>query len=677
MALLFVFTAVQQAVALSVHHNLKIRIYPQQNRLTGIDDMQVRPEGSTVLEFSLTEKASQVEAMINGKPAELITDRGRHRVLLPAGEGLGLIPVRVLYSAIFDDPVPMLPVSVDNPGYGVTATISEQGTLLLPGAGWYPQIAPGRSTYRVEIKAPEGILAVTAGRSLGHQTRNGFTVSTWDINHPVRGISLSAARYVVQEQSAGNLVAATYFFTESQHLTTRYLETTIQYLQLYEALFGPYPFAKFAVVENFFPTGYGFSSYTLLGSRVLRLPFIVRTSLGHEVAHCWWGNGVYVDYARGNWSEGLTTYVADYLFQEKASKETARRYRQQMLRNYASLVQPDNDFPLRSFQNRYSPATKTIGYDKGAMVFHMLREMIGERDFWGGLRDLYQERLFQVVSWSDIQTAFERRGKRSLQRFFNQWVFQAGAPLLKFEGVSAKRIDDSWKVRGRIVQRRPYYRFKADLLLETATQKIVKTVDLAGKVSAFEIHCRNEPLKLTFDPNVNIFRRLDSSEIPPSINSLKGASSVLVVLADGLQPGFRAVVDMLKASLGLKKADVVAENKVSEQKIAGNDILLIGLPRHQKLLSQITDKLMLDQEAFSLNGTSYHPHSDNFFGVFSHPFARDRVVAVFFPVSSPYAATVARKITHYGKYSYLAFSEGQNRDKGIWPVINSPLVYHW
>jgi hypothetical protein len=205
----------------------------------------------------------------------------------------------------------------------------------------------------------------------------------------------------------------------------------------------------------------------------------------------------------------------------------------------------------------------------------------------------------------------------------------------------------------------------------------MKTVDLAGKISAFEINCRNEPLKLTFDPDVNIFRRLDLSEIPPSINSLKGASSVLVVLADGLEPGFRAVVDMLKASLGLKQVDVMAESKLSEQKIAENDILLIGLPRHQKLLSPITDKLMLDQETFRLDSTSYHPHSDNFFGVFTHPFARDRVVAVFFPVSSPYAATVARKITHYGNYSYLAFSEGQNRDKGIWPIINSPLVYHW
>jgi hypothetical protein len=38
---------------------------------------------------------------------------------------------------------------------------------------------------------------------------------------------------------------------------------------------------------------------------------------------------------------------------------------------------------------------------------------------------------------------------------------------------------------------------------------------------------------------------------------------------------------------------------------------------------------------------------------------------------------VARKITHYGKYSYLAFQGGKNLDKGIWPVETSPLIYEW
>ena len=113
----------------------------------------------------------------------------------------------------------------------------------------------------------------------------------------------------------------TYFTGANRDLSSAYLDAAIRYLKLYSDLFGPYPFPKFAVVENFFPTGYGFPSYTLLGSSVLRLPFILSSSLGHEIAHCWWGNGVQVDYQSGNWSEALTTYVADYLYKEQASQE--------------------------------------------------------------------------------------------------------------------------------------------------------------------------------------------------------------------------------------------------------------------------------------------------------------------------------------------------------------------
>ena len=115
------------------------------------------------------------------------------------------------------------------------------------------------------------------------------------------------------------ITAATYLFFENRQLSPRYLQATQHYLKRYTNLFGDYPFDGFAVVENFFPTGYGFPSFTLLGSRVLRLPFIPDTSLRHEVAHCWWGNGVFVDPAEGNWCEGLTTYMADYLSKEEHS----------------------------------------------------------------------------------------------------------------------------------------------------------------------------------------------------------------------------------------------------------------------------------------------------------------------------------------------------------------------
>jgi len=59
----------------------------------------------------------------------------------------------------------------------------------------------------------------------------------------------------------------------------------------------------------------------------VRLPFIRTTSLGHEVLHNWWGNGVYVDWERGNWCEGLTTFMADYAYKEEEGESAAREMR--------------------------------------------------------------------------------------------------------------------------------------------------------------------------------------------------------------------------------------------------------------------------------------------------------------------------------------------------------------
>lgn len=162
------------------------------------------------------------------------------------------------------------------------------------------------------------------------------------------------------------------------------------------------------MVGNSFPTGYGFPFFTLLGGRVLKLTFILETSLAREIAHCWWSNGVMVDASQGNWREGLTTFVADHLFKERESARAARDSRRQWLRDYALLVDPAAGFPLTSFRSRTSPVSKVFGYNKSAMIFHMLRTMLGETAFWEGLRAVYVEKRFAEASWEDLRRAFAR-----------------------------------------------------------------------------------------------------------------------------------------------------------------------------------------------------------------------------------------------------------------------------
>ena len=660
-----------------LHHDLKATLFPSGNRLSGIDEVTVRTKGEAFIDFSLSQRAMVKRIEVNGRSKKISFNRGRLRVPLGQNERNGEVKISLWYQGIFDDPVPVMPLNTDDPGYGVIGVISEKGSFLLSGAGWYPEVPGSRPTFNLYVDAPAGVLAVSAGKLLGHETKGKRTLSSWSVTHPIDGLSLSANRYLVREKPAGRINAMTYLLPGSDDLSKRYLDASIKYISQYENLFGPYPFDKFAVVENFFPTGYGFPSYTLLGSRVIRLPFIIHTSLGHEIAHCWWGNGVYIDDANGNWGEGLTTYLSDYFFKEMASDADARDYRLQLLRNYSTLVKSGRDFPLNRFRSRKDPVTKTIGYDKGAMVFHMLRKQSGEEAFWGALQDVYKNKLFKPVSWNDLQAAFEDRTKASLTEFFAQWVSRKGAVRISLEDVAVVRNDDSWTVKGVVVQKRPVYRIHLKLVLETGGHAVEKHLTLSDEKAPFEMICKKRPKRLSVDPDFDIFRTLYPSEIPPAVNSLKGTSSVHVVLAGRQTTEKENTAKLLVNSLGLENVQFIAEDQIKKKDLRENDLLVIGYPIRKDFLNNLPKPVLIRKDSFNLNGTTYDQPSDVFFGVFNHPFKENRVMAIFLPMSNQFANRVARKITHYGKYSYLAFRRGTNQDKGIWPMGHSPLVVEW
>ncbi len=121
--------------------------------------------------------------------------------------------------------------------------------------------------------------------------------------------------------------------------------------------------------------------FTLLGPTVIRLPFILNSSLPHEILHTWWGNSVYVDYDKGNWSEGLTTFMADYWQQELVGND--RGYRLNALMNYSDFVSadPTKDFPLRQFKGRHNSSSQAVGCGKSMMLFQMLDFRFRKRCF--------------------------------------------------------------------------------------------------------------------------------------------------------------------------------------------------------------------------------------------------------------------------------------------------------
>ena len=382
-----------------------------------------------------------------------------------------------------------------------------------------------------------------------------------------------------------------------------------------------------------------------------------------------------VNPSQGNWSEGLTTYVSDYLYQERRGQ--GRDQRLQWLRNYAGLVNADNDFPLSRFSGRTDPATRTVGYDKGAMVFHMLRQTVGDADFWQTLRDIYARYRFDAIGWPDIQAAFERRSGDSLARFFQQWVTNAGAPDLSLAQVSIQPAPDGFTVKGVIRQTPPYYELNLTVALRTESQAVQQTVAVREARTDFAIPVHGRPRQLTVDPDVNIFRRLAPSEIPPTINSIKGSTSLCAVVSRSQGPTGMETAERLTLSLGLDRVPMVMENGFSDDAQTCRDLILVGLPSERIWRPEPADRFSATALGFVLNGQAYTRPPMSFFGVFKRRGDGGGTVALFLPADESLAKTVSAKITHYGKYSYLVFDASRNHVKGIWEADQSPLTVRW
>lgn len=651
-----------------IEQELFIRLVPEDHRLEGQSVMSFDnvPAGWPV-EFLLTERADVEAVTTDGKPVPFKFDRGLLQIKPKDSPSV----VTINYRIRFDDPVPQDYVGIEDPSMGVTATIMPEGAFLSAASGWHPLPVGVNCRFRVTVAGPSGLCGVTDGQLIALESGESGTWTTWQTPETQSALALAAGYYQVARDDLGGIQLLVFTSAENAALAPGYLESCRQYLELYQKLFGPYPYSKFAVVENFYPTGYGMPGWTLLGSSVIRLPFIRTTSLPHEIAHTWWGNAIKVDYRSGNWAEGLATYVADYYLKELHDPAEALEYRRKILRDYAALIDVGDDLPLSAFRSRMTRRDQAVGYGKAAMIFHMLRQRIGDETFWSGLRAAARQGLGKRYAWSDLQQHFETASGMDLATFFQQWIERLGAPQLELAEVSVTPVDVGWQVSGTLLQNEPAYDLAVPLRLETATQKHDKTLALVGRRNGFVFSVPERPLSLSVDSESILFRKLYQEELPATVNDLRASRVPLVVVANGSEALLDAAGDLL---LGLQwqQAPVMSEANYLVQRPTGRDLLVLGWPANQILRPELPKGLTVAARQFEIGDQLYAGEQDVLFLV-TTGHERRRVTAYLLPGSPSAARDAARRIPHYGRYSYLAFRDGRNQVKSTWEPASSPL----
>src|SRR5690242_12602248 len=410
----------------------------------------------------------------------------------------------------------------------------ESGAFLPDSSGWYPFIAGKLASYQVIIELPAGQRGIVAGRLVEESDSGEGYRARFEFSAPTGGIDLMAGPYVVESRTMRGaegkpIELRTYFHRQIADLAPAYLDSVKGYIDLYESWIGAYPFTEFSVVSSPTPTGFGMPTLTYLGIEVLRLPFIRATSLGHEVLHNWWGNGVYPDYAHGNWSEGLTTFMADYTYKERESLEAAREMRLGWLRDFAALA-PGQDAPLTTFTSRTHGATQIVGYNKAAMVFLMLRDLLGRDTFNRALHTFWRDQRFHIASWADLERAFESASGRDLHAFFGQWLSRAGAPALVLAEAKHAKSSSGNVITVVLEQGTPEYRLRVPIAIRTERGEELRTLDLDSTRQAFTLETHDKPLEVVLDPDLRLFRRLKPEEAPPILRQVMVDRTTMTVL---------------------------------------------------------------------------------------------------------------------------------------------------
>jgi hypothetical protein len=199
-------------------------------------------------------------------------------------------------------------------------------------------------------------------------------------------------------------------------------------------------------------------------------------------------------------------------------------------------------------------------------------------------------------------------------------------------------------------------------------------VSVSGEETPFTAITRARPERAELDPNANLFRRLHPEEIPASVNSLKGAASVTVVVAERAGRVGAETARMLVRALGVSgRARVIGEPELSASALESEALVFVGMPRDRSVLPAVREPVQIRADRFRVGKRVFQGGRDTFFGVFDRPGENSRIVGLLYPAHPGLGPTVARKSAHYGKYSYLAFRDGENVAKGIWPVTGSPL----
>ncbi len=352
------------------------------------------------------------------------------------------------------------------------------------------------------VVAANGVLQGTDALS-GSRTRY-----RWSTNYPTSPylVSIGATNYRTWTKNytpalGGTMPGMFYIWPESDTTSNRAgWEKSLDMITTFRDYFGEYPFVneKYGIYQ--FNFGGGMEHQTITGQSAFN-----EDLTSHELTHQWYGDMMTCATWNHIWcNEGFASY-GEAIWVEKKPGSTGLPALKAYMTNDLKPVSPNGTVYVPDGSSESRIFSTSFTYNKGAWVLHMLRHVLGDTKFFAALADYRALHAYSTVTTEDVRFAAEGQYGSDLNWFFDEWVYQLGAPKYTY-GASSTTVNGQTYLLLSLNQTQtgtnyPTFKMPIDLRYTAASTQTTKVIWNDAKNENFVIPVAGAPSGITLDPD--------------------------------------------------------------------------------------------------------------------------------------------------------------------------------
>jgi aminopeptidase N len=417
----------------------------------------------------------------------------------------------------------------DSPVQGLKlAYVGPDTSYLLYSGLWFPVAGYGvnRFTSTISVTVPAHMVVIGSGKeSSASSTAKKPTTAlansktftfTWD--KPSFPGTIVAGTFQEFKSDEAGIDLHVFFKPNHQNLGAEYASTAIKAFTFFVTQYGNAPSTRLKIVEipdDTIPTAWA-PEIAALSSRAITEKTNYRL-LANTIAHQWWGVSV-SPASKDDWwiSDGFARY-SEARYVESAAGEAGL---EEMVKDMSVGALAYDSVPLSSAAklDYFSPEFQSLVTDKGAMILHMLRWVVGEPKFLKLMRDFASKYAGKSASTDDFREVSERVFGQKLTWFYSQWLDSTSAPEFKAKyTVYRLGTNKGFRIVGAITQDLDLFRMPVNLRIDTDGRTEEKRIEVVGTDSPFSVETFGRPRRITIDPGNRVLTNSTDIKLRSSI----------------------------------------------------------------------------------------------------------------------------------------------------------------